>query len=68
MMIPFLSRSSGGSHLIMTDVEESTSITTLTGFPAGAAKIAQIVTRQEFYSGELNLTSFRHFLKNRSTE
>ena len=51
MMIPFLSRSSGGSHLMMTYVEECTSITTLVGLPAGAANIVYSVivgTQQRF--------------------
>ena len=36
MMTPFLSVSSGGSHLTITDVEVRTSITTFVGGPAGA--------------------------------
>ena len=37
MMTPFLSVSSGGFHLTITDVEVRTSITTFVGGPAGAA-------------------------------
>ena len=38
-MTPFLRSSSGGSHFIKTDVEDSTSIVTLIGLPEGAAVI-----------------------------
>ena len=37
MMTPFLSISSGGSHLTITDVEVRTSITTFVGGPEGTA-------------------------------
>lgn len=39
VMAPFLRHGSGGCHLIVTDVEDNTSIVTFVGLPSGATKV-----------------------------